>query len=134
MHAKTGQDSFIKLKNALTAARRWEPRFEVSLRTIIKERKVCTHHRDIIGSDVTHFNDIVQVEIHKDSDLDTGCILMTDLFLDFTLGITVTDTDPQAVIKNSVTQGQYRDGFGLPTNYIFTSTEPTISDDLNTIS
>ena len=85
------------------AARKWEPSYEVSLRTTLKKYKVCTHHRDIIDTNVTHFNDIVQLEIHKDADLDTGCILMMDLFSDFTLGIIVTDTDPQTVIKNFAT-------------------------------
>ena len=64
------------------------------------------------------------MEIHKDPDLDTGCILMTDLFSD-SIGITITDADPQMVINNFVkhwVRGQYGDGFGLPTNYIFTST------------
>ena len=74
---------------------------------------------------ITHFYDVVvQVEIHKDADLDTGCILMTDLFSNFTVGITVTDTNP-LLINNFVThwvQGKYGDGFGLPTNYMFTST------------
>ena len=52
--------------------------FEVSLRTIIKKCNVSTHHRDIIDTDVTHFNDIVQVGIPKDTDLDSGCFLTTD--------------------------------------------------------
>ena len=69
----------------------------------LKKYKVCTHHTDIIDTNFTHFNDIVQLEIHKDADLDTGCILMMDLFSDFTLGIIVTDTDPQTVINNFVT-------------------------------
>ena len=46
-----------------------------------------------------------------------------DLFSDFTLGITITDTDPQMVINSFVTHwvwGQCGDGFGLPRNYIFT--------------
>ena len=84
-------------------------------------KKVYTHHRDIIATDVTHFNNIVQVQIHKDTDLDTGYILMRDLFSDFTLDITVTDTGPQMVSNNFFThwvQGQCGNGFGLPTNYI----------------
>ena len=109
----------------LTATRKWEPSLEVSLRTIIKKCKVCTHHRDIIDTDVTHFNDIVQVEIHKDTEQDTGCILMTNLFSYYKLGITITDTNLQTVINSFIThwvQGQCGNGFGLPTNYIFTST------------
>ena len=80
LHAKMCHSSFIKLKTALRAARKWGPSFEVSLRTIFKKCKVCTHHRVIIDMNVTHFNEM-QVEIHKDADLNTGyCILMTDLF------------------------------------------------------
>jgi len=61
------------------------------LRTIIKKCKVFTHHMDIIDTDVTHFNDIVQVEIHEN--IDIRFILITDLFSDFTFGIITTDTE-----------------------------------------
>ena len=37
LNSKTGHGFFIKLKTVLTAARKWEPSFEVSLRTIIKK-------------------------------------------------------------------------------------------------
>ena len=49
LHAKSSHCSFIKFKTALTAARKWEPSFEVrepslkNMRTIIKKYKVCTH-------------------------------------------------------------------------------------------
>ena len=93
-----GHGSFIKLKTALKAVRKWEPSFEISLRTIIKKCKVFTHHMDIIDTDVTHFNDIMQVEIHEN--IDIRFILITDLFSDFTFGIITTDTESQTVINN----------------------------------
>jgi len=53
---------------------------------------------DIIDTDVTHFNDIMQVEIHEN--IDIRFILITDLFSDFTFGIITTDTESQTVINN----------------------------------
>ena len=40
----TKNGSCIELKTVLTAARKWEPRFEICLRTVIKKCKVCTVH------------------------------------------------------------------------------------------
>ena len=60
LHA--GHGSFVKLKTALTAAKKWQPSFDGSLTQIIKRCKLCTHHSDIIDTEVNHFNDVVQVE------------------------------------------------------------------------
>ena len=92
-----GHGSYLKLKTALMAVKKGEPSFKISLKSIIKNCKVCTHHRD---TEVIHFNSIVQVEIHENTDIDTSFILMTDLFSDFTLGIITIDTEPQTVINN----------------------------------
>ena len=35
LHAKIGHGSFVKLKTALTAARKWEPSFDESLGLIL---------------------------------------------------------------------------------------------------
>ena len=78
--AKTGHSLFVQLKTALTAAKKWEPSFDKSLSLILKKCKICTHHSDIIDSEVTHFNDFMQVETIKSADENTGHILMTDLF------------------------------------------------------
>ena len=53
VNAKTGHCSFEKLKTALTAARKWEPSFNESLGLILKKCKICTHHKDIIDTEVT---------------------------------------------------------------------------------
>ena len=62
LHAKTGHGSFVKLKTTLTAAKKWQPSFDGSLTQIIKRCKLCTHHSDIINTEVTHFNNVVQEE------------------------------------------------------------------------
>ena len=36
LHAKTGRGSLVKLKTALTAAKKWQPSFDGSLTQIIK--------------------------------------------------------------------------------------------------
>ena len=50
------------LKTALTVAKKWQPSFDGSLTQIIKRWKLCTHHSDIIDTEVNHFNEVVQVE------------------------------------------------------------------------
>ena len=83
------QSSFEKLKTALTAARKWEPSFDERLGLILKKCKICcAYHSDIIDTEVTHFNDIVQVETLNSMGDSIGHILMTDLFSGFTLGTT----------------------------------------------
>ena len=88
LHAKTGHGSFVKLKTMLTAAKKWKPSFHKSLSLILKKCKICTHHSNIIDTEVTQFNDVVQVETGKSADENTGHILMTDLFSGFTSGAT----------------------------------------------
>ena len=61
LHAKTGHNLFVKLKTSLTATKKWQPSFDKSLSQIFKKCKICTHHSDIIDTEVTHFNDVVQV-------------------------------------------------------------------------
>jgi hypothetical protein len=61
LHAKTGHGSFVRLKTALTVAKKWQPGFDGSLTQIIKRCKLCTHHADIINTEVDRFNDVVQV-------------------------------------------------------------------------
>ena len=81
LNAKTGHGSCtIKLKTALTAARKWEPSFDESLGLILKKCKICTHHTDIIDMEVTHFKDVVHMETLKSIVESIGHILMTDLF------------------------------------------------------
>ena len=46
LHAKTGHGLFVKLKTALTAAKKVQPGFDGSLTQIIKRCKLCTHHSD----------------------------------------------------------------------------------------
>ena len=53
---------FVKL-TALTAAKKWQPGFDEKLNQIIKRCKLCTHHSDIIDTEVDQFNDVIQVEI-----------------------------------------------------------------------
>ena len=103
--AKTVHGSFVKLKTAPTAARKWEPSFDKSLSLIIKKCKICTHHSNIIDTEVTQFNDVVQVETIKSADENTGHILMTDLFSGFTLGATPSSMDPCTVIDSSFLTG-----------------------------
>jgi hypothetical protein len=62
LHAKHGHSSFVKSKTTLTAAKKWQPGFDGSLTQIIKRCKLCTHHADIIDTEVDRFNDVVQVE------------------------------------------------------------------------
>jgi hypothetical protein len=50
LHAKTEHGSFVKLKTALTATKKWQPSFDGSLTQIIKRCKLCTHHSDIIDT------------------------------------------------------------------------------------
>ena len=97
LHAKTGHGSFVKLKTMLTAAKKWKPSFHKSLSLILKKCKICTHHSDIIDTEVNHFNDVMQVETIKSADESLGHILMTDLFSGFMLG-----TTPLSMVPNTV--------------------------------
>ena len=63
LHAKTGHGSFVKLKTALTAAKKWQPGFDEKLTQIIKRCKLCPHHSDIIDTEVDQLNDVIKVEI-----------------------------------------------------------------------
>ena len=80
---------------------------------ILKKCQICTHHTDIIDRVVTltHFNNVIQVEILKSMSESKGHILMTDLFSSFTLGATT-------FFSHWVVDGQHGDGFGLPSNYV----------------
>ena len=122
LHAKTGHGSFVKLKTVLTAAKKWQPSFDKSLSLIIKKCKICTHHSDIIDTEVNHFiNNVVQVSI-KSADKSPGYILMTDLLSGFTLGTTPPSMDPHMVKDTFFSHwvvGQH--GFGIPSNYVYTS-------------
>ena len=51
LHAKTGHGLFVKLKTALTAAKKWQPSFDGSLNQIIKRCNLCTHHSDVIHTE-----------------------------------------------------------------------------------
>ena len=88
LHAKTGHGSFVKLKTALMAAKKWQPSFAGSLTQIIKRCKLCTHHSDIIDTEVDHFNDVVQVETIDGAEDNPEHILMTDLFSGLTVAAT----------------------------------------------
>ena len=72
---KTSNGSFVKLKTTLTAAKKWQPSLDGSLTQIIKRCKLCTHHSDIIDTEVTHFNDVVQVETIDSVEKSPGHIL-----------------------------------------------------------
>ena len=61
-----------------------EPGFDESLTQIIKRCKLCTHHSDIIDTEVDQFNEVVQVEIIDNTEINPGHILITDLFSGFT--------------------------------------------------
>ena len=52
LHGKTGHGSYLKIKTALTAAKKWQPGFDESLTQIIKRCKLCTHHSDIIDTSI----------------------------------------------------------------------------------
>ena len=80
LYAKTGHGSFVKLKTALTAAKTWQPGFDDKLNQIIKRCKLCTHHSDIIDTEVGQFNDVIQVEILDGAEENSRHMLMTDLF------------------------------------------------------
>ena len=43
LHAKTRHGSFVKLKTALTAARKWEPSFDKSLSLILVNTRNVSH-------------------------------------------------------------------------------------------
>ena len=60
LHSKTSHVFFVKLETTLTAAKEWQPSCDGSLNQIIKRCKICTHHSDIIDTEVTHFNDVVR--------------------------------------------------------------------------
>ena len=78
LHSKTGHGSFVRLKTALTATNKWQSSFDGSPTQIIKRCKLCTHHSDIIDTEVTHFNEVVQVETIDSEEESPGHILMTD--------------------------------------------------------
>ena len=76
-------------------AKKWQPSFDGSLTQIIKRCKLCTHHSDIIDTEVNHFNDVVQVETIDGAEDSSGHILMSDLFS----GLTVAATPPNMHAK-----------------------------------
>ena len=124
LHAKTGHGSFVKLKTALTATKKWQPGFDGSLTQIIKRCKLCTHHADIIDTKVDRFNDVVQVEIIDSAEDNSGHILMTDLFSGLTVAATPPNMDPYTVIDTFFSHwviGLNGDGFGIPNKYVYTS-------------
>ena len=72
--------------------------FDVSLTLIIKRCKLCTHHSDIIDTEIDRFNDVVQVETIDGAEDNSGHILMTDLFSGLTVIATLPNMDPYTVI------------------------------------
>ena len=80
------------------AARKCESSFDDCLGLILKKCKICTHNSDIIDTEVTHFNNVIQVETIKSTDENIGHILMTYLFSGFTLGATPPSMDSCTVI------------------------------------
>ena len=82
----------------LTATKKWQPSFDGSLTQIIKRCKLCTHHSDIIETEVEHFNDVVQVETIDGAEDSSGHILMTDLFSGLTVAAPPPNMDPYMVI------------------------------------
>ena len=124
LHAKTGHGSFVKLKTALTAAKKWQSSFDGSLTQISKRCKLCTHHSDIIDTEVDHFNDVVQVETIDGAEDSSGHILMTDLFSGLTVAATPSNMDPYTVIDTFFSHwviGLNGDGFGIPSKYVYIS-------------
>ena len=99
LHAKTGHGSFVKLKTALTAAKKWQPGFDEKLSQIIKRCKLCTHHSDIIDTEADQFNDVIQVEIIDGAEENSGHMLMTDLFSGLTVTATLPNMDTHTVIN-----------------------------------
>ena len=125
LHAKTGHGSFVKLKTALTAAKKWQPGFDEKLSQIIKRCKLCTHHSDIIDTEVDQLNDVIQVEIIDGAEDNSGHMLMTDLFSGLTVTATLPNMDTHTVINTFFSHwviGLNGDGFGIPTKYVFSST------------
>ena len=115
---------FVKLKTELTAAKKWQPSFDGSLTQIIKRCKLCTHHSDIIDTEVTHFNVVVQVETIDGAEESLGHILMTDLFSGLTVATTPSSMDPNTVKDTFFSHwviGLNGDGFCIPSNYVYTS-------------
>ena len=105
LHAKTGHGLIVKLKIALTAAKKWQPSFDGSLTQIIKRCKLCTHHSDIIDTEVTHFNKVVQVETIDGAEESSGLILLKDLFSGFTVATTPSSMDPHTLIDTFISIG-----------------------------
>ena len=125
LHGKTGHGSFLKIKTALTAAKKWQPGFDNSLAQIIKRCKLCTHHSDIIDTEVDQFNEVVQVETISNTESNPGHILMTDLFSGFTATAALPNMEPNTVIDTFFRHwiiGLNGDGYGTPTKYVFTTT------------
>ena len=86
---------------------------------------MCTHHTDIIDTEVDQFNDVVQVETIDGTEDNSGHILMTDLFSGLTVTATLPNMDPYTVIDTFFSHwviGLNGDGFGIPNKYVFTST------------
>ena len=110
--------SFEKLKTDLTA-KKWQPSFDNSLNQIIKRCKKCTHHSNIIDTEVTHVNDVMQVETINNENESPRNIRMTDLFSGFTLGTTPLSKAPHIVIDTFFSfwvVWQNSDGFSMPGN------------------
>ena len=125
LHAKTGHGLFVKLKTALTAAKKWQPGFDEKLTQSIKRCKLCTHHSDIIDTEVDQLNDVIQVEIIDGAEDNSGHMLMTDLFSGLTVTATLPNMDTHTVINTFFSHwviGLNGDGFGIPTKYVFSST------------
>ena len=101
-----------------------QPGFDKSLTQIIKRCKLCTHHADIIDTEVDRFNDVVQVETIDGTEDNSGHILMTDLFTGLTVTATPPNMDPYTVIDTFFSHwviGLNGDGFGIPNKYVYTS-------------
>ena len=95
-----------------------------SLTQIIKRCKLCTHHSDIIDTELTHFNDIMQVETIDSEEKSPVHILMTDLFSGFKIGTTHSSMNTHTVIDTFFSLwviGLNGDGFSMPRNYLYTS-------------
>ena len=91
---------------------------------IIKRSKLCTHHSDIIDTEVDQFNEVVQVEIIDNTESNPGHILMTDLFSGFTATAALPNMEPNTVINTFFfVIGPNGDGYGTPTKYVFTAVQ-----------
>ena len=78
---------------------------------------MCTHHSEIIDTEVDHFSDVVQVETIDGEEDNSGHILMTDLFSGLTVAATPPNMDPYTVIDTFFSNWVVGlNGDGYPTN------------------